>query len=218
MRKRDKWRLKIFPQGTFEKANNDDPLLYYYRPLIGLLYKYRIEQGLSLLSPPYENILEFGYGSGLLLPTLAEISPKIYGVDIFSDPSIVGKCLEKINIKANLYHDDLLRISFPPDFFDLIVAFSVFEHIYDCRSIIEELHRILKPGGVLLVGMPRVDKTMTKLFALIRYKGIEQHHVTDDQKFLDACRGLFFLHRQKHVFPFLPARTGIYFNMLLNKI
>jgi len=192
--------------------------LIYHKPLVGLLYRYRINQGLSLLSEAYGNILEFGYGSGLLLPTLAEVGAGLYGVDISSDPSVVGACLEKINVRAQLHQDDLLRVAFPGEFFDLIVAFSVFEHIKDCRRVLEEMYRILKPSGELLVGMPRVDKTMVKLFALIGYGEIERHHVTDRRQFLDACRGLFVLRRKKHVFPFLPPQAALYFNMLLRRI
>jgi SAM-dependent methyltransferase len=211
-------KLKLFPEGTFRGNSTDDPLPYYYKPLIGSLYRYRIDQGLSLLSPPYEKVLEFGYGSGLLLPALAAISNNLYGIDIVSDPSDVGVCLKKINISAKLYQDDLLKINFPDNYFDLIVAFSVFEHVRDCQKIISEMFRILKPDGELLVGMPRVDKKMAKLFRLIGYGQIEQHHVTDYNKILSACQSQFILERETRLFPFLPSYLGLYFNMLLKKI
>lgn len=73
-------KFKLFPKETFQPSNDSDPLLYYYKPLIGILYQYRVSQGISLLFPHYENVLEFGYGSGLLLPTLATISDKLYGL------------------------------------------------------------------------------------------------------------------------------------------
>src|SRR4030066_1959318 len=99
MPKKKHLKFKLFPEGTFRCSSADDPLPYYYKPLIGALYRYRIEQGLSLLSPPYENVLEFGFGSGLLLPTLAAISDNIYGIDIASDPGAIALCLKKINIR-----------------------------------------------------------------------------------------------------------------------
>lgn len=210
-------KFKLFPKGTFQPNNADDPLPYYYKPLIGTLYRYRIEQGLSLLSPPYENVLEFGFGSGLLLPTLAAISNNLYGIDIVSDPSVVGLCLKQINIRAKLYQDDLLRVNFQDNTFDLIVAFSVFEHIDDCNRIIKEVFRILKPEGKFLVGMPRVDKKIGKLFRLIGYDRIEQHHITDYKSFLNACQGQFILEKHTRLFSFLPSYLGLYFNMLLKK-
>lgn len=210
-------RLKIFPKGTFDCNNIDDPLPYYYKPLIGNLYRYRIQQGLSLLSPPYDTVLEFGYGSGLLLPTLSAISGHLYGIDIASDPCRVQVCLDKTKVKPILYKNGLLEINFQENTFDLIVAFSVLEHIRDCRQIIMEMFRILKPGGEILVGMPRVDKTMVKLFQLIGYDRIEQHHINDYKNFLNACKGYFILEKKSQIFPFLPSCLGLYFNMLLKK-
>jgi SAM-dependent methyltransferase len=212
-----KTRLKLLPKGTFQPNNDDDPLPYYYRPLLGDLYRYRIQQGLSLLSPPYESVLEFGYGSGLLLPTLSAIAGNLYGIDIASEPDRVKFCLNKINVNALLYKNDLLKMNFKENTFDLIVAFSVFEHISDCRQIIMEMFRILKPDGKILVGMPRVDQVMVKLFKLIGYDRIEQHHVTDYKKFLNACNGCFILEKKSVIFPFLPSCMGIYFNILLKK-
>ena len=210
-------RFKLFPKETFQPNNDDDPLPYYYKPLLRILYQYRIQQGLSLLSPPYETVLEFGYGSGLLLPTLATISSKLYGIDIASDSPTVMSCLNKINISATLYQNDLLKMNFKDNIFDLIVAFSVFEHIHDCRKILQKMFHILKPNGRLLVGMPRVDKNMVRLFSLIGYDTIEQHHVTDYKSFLNDCRGYFILEKQAKLFPFLPSCLGLYFNMLLKK-
>jgi ubiquinone/menaquinone biosynthesis C-methylase UbiE len=210
-------RFKLFPEGTFQCNNIDDPLPYYYKPVIGALYRYRIQQGLSLLSPPYENVLELGYGSGLLLPTLSAISVKLFGVDIASDPDKVQSCLRDIKVKPTLYKNDLLEINFQDNTFDLIVAFSIFEHIQDCGKTVAEIFRILKPEGKLLVGMPRVDKTMVKLFQLIGYGRIEQHHVNDYKNFLTACKEYFILEKKSRVFPFLPSALGLYFNMLLRK-
>lgn len=217
MQRKSKLKFKMLPEETFQPNNDTDPLLYYYKPLVGIFYRYRISQGLSLLSPPYENLLEFGYGSGLLMPTLATISGKLYGIDIASDPAPVMLCLNKVNVRATLYKNDLLEMNFQDSLFDLVVAFSVFEHIHDCRSILQKMFRILKPDGRLLVGMPRVDKNMTRLFSLIGYDSIEQHHMTDYESFLNSCRGLFTLEKKARIFPFLPLRAGLYFNMLLKK-
>ena len=43
----------------------------------------------------------------------------------------------------------------PPDAFDLVTAFDVLEHIEDDRGALRQLHRSLRPGGSLLVHVPR---------------------------------------------------------------
>jgi len=39
-------------------------------------------------------------------------------------------------------------------FFDFVFAFSIIEHLADCRNLLKEVHRILKPRGKLLGSMP----------------------------------------------------------------
>jgi protein-L-isoaspartate O-methyltransferase len=86
--------FKLPPKGTFTSNGDDDPLKYYYIPLVGQLYISRITIALKLLSNKrFEKALEIGYGSGILLPTLCKLSNQVYGVDLISDPTLVSKQL-----------------------------------------------------------------------------------------------------------------------------
>lgn len=205
----------ILPAKTVLKANGpDDPLPYYYHPLVGFLYRRRIKHALSLLTPPYESILELGYGSGILLPTLASISRTICGIDIESDPARVRFNLGKIGVNASLIRGNICHLTnYPNNSFDLIVAISIFEHIHELEPVINEVFRLLKPGGGFLVGMPRVDSFMKRLFSLIGFHNIETHHVTDYRQFLKIAGGRFELIK----FSKMPSFIPIYFNMLLCK-
>ena len=49
---------------------------------------------------------------------------------------------------------DALRLPFPDDTFDRIICSEVFEHIPDDEGAMVELHRVLKPGGVLAATVP----------------------------------------------------------------
>ena len=62
--------------------------------------------------------------------------------------------------------------------FDLIVCFSVFEHLHEPARALAEVARVLRPGGLFLLGMPSVNRAMEAGFQLIGHKGIEDHHVT----------------------------------------
>jgi SAM-dependent methyltransferase len=59
----------------------------------------------------------------------------------------------------NFVHSNLLDISCNTGIFDFIVSFHTLEHIYpeDAHKIIQEMHRILKPGGYLLISIPYED-------------------------------------------------------------
>ncbi len=195
----------------------DDPLRYYYKPLIGKLYVKRLQDGLSMLTPPYERVLDFGYGSGLLFNTLAEISRELHGIDILSDAKILTEILDRQNIKAQLKQEDILKAGYPDGHFDVIVAFSVFEHIREFDPILKEMQRILKPGGQLLIGMPSVNRVMPWLFKAIGFNNIDDHHVTNHRSVLKSAKKYFKLKHYKRLPSFLPDRCCLYFNMLLEK-
>lgn len=47
------------------------------------------------------------------------------------------------------------RLPFDDDSFDRVICSEVLEHIPDYRGVIRELNRVLKPGGMLAVSVPR---------------------------------------------------------------
>ncbi|HAS10859.1 MAG TPA: SAM-dependent methyltransferase [Acidimicrobiaceae bacterium] len=49
---------------------------------------------------------------------------------------------------------DGVYLPFPDDTFDRIIAAEVLEHIPDDEGAIAELHRVLKPGGIIAVTIP----------------------------------------------------------------
>jgi 2-polyprenyl-3-methyl-5-hydroxy-6-metoxy-1,4-benzoquinol methylase len=211
-------KFSLPPKGVF-KTNHatDDPLPYYYQPFTGWLYRRRIQNGLNLLSGRYQNVLEFGYGSGLLLPSLAQISENLHAIDIASEPDIVASSLSKLNLKAELRQCNIIQAQYPAGFFDLIVAFSVFEHICSPDDILKEMHRILKPTGQVLVGMPRVDRWMERLFIIIGFPKIKDHHVKTHQEFVAHTSTYFQIIKKNHMPNFIPDFYGIYFNKLFTK-
>lgn len=210
-------KFNLPPQNLFKPTGPTDPLDYYYKPIVGKLYIKRIQAGLDMLTPPYNSVLEFGYGSGLLLPTINSFSKNLTAVDIDSEPAVVQPALNKLNINARLIKNDILKLALPEGSFDLIVAFSVFEHIKNPEPILNEMKRILKPGGRLLVGMPRVDKNMSRLFSLIGFNKIDEHHVANHQEFLIRAKKYFKLIKFSSLPSFLPLSGGLYFNMLFKK-
>lgn len=55
---------------------------------------------------------------------------------------------------SGVRHEDLTQLSFPDRSFDLALSFDVLEHVPDFRRALGELHRILSPGGSLLLSVP----------------------------------------------------------------
>ena len=169
------------------------------------------------MNPPYESILEIGYGSGVLLPTLASMAKAVYGIDIKSDCAKIGHNLSKLGVQVNLAKADILTADYQEESFDLIVAVSVFEHIQDLVQVLNKLSGFLRREGHLLVGMPRVDNFMKMAFPLIGCNNIQAHHITNYKQLIKASEGMFSLVKFSGMPSGIPAFAGLYFNMLFCK-
>jgi SAM-dependent methyltransferase len=62
------------------------------------------------------------------------------------------------NPKATVVADLTCADSIPSDAFDCIIFTQTLQFIYDVRAAIRHLHRILKPGGVLLATFPGISQ------------------------------------------------------------
>ena len=73
-------------------------------------------------------------------------------------------------------HQDLTKLTFPDNSFDLCMSFEDLEHIPDYKTVIKELYRVTKPGGHVLLSTPFIlenDKTIVR--ATIDEKGNVKH-------------------------------------------
>lgn len=50
---------------------------------------------------------------------------------------------------------DVARLPFPDGSFDCVIASEVLEHVHDDQAVLQELTRVLRPGGTLAVSVPR---------------------------------------------------------------
>ena len=161
------------------KSGPTDPIQYYRRPGIGWLFRRRINLGLGLLeNRRFRRGLEVGYGAGAVLLALASAVDELHGIDLDADPEPVAGLLASRDCSVDLRRADVRSLPYADDSFDLVVSFSVFEHIQDYGRALAEVERVLEPGGWFLLGMPAVNRMMEAGFHSIGYKRIGAHHVT----------------------------------------
>lgn len=92
-------------------------------------------------------VLDIACGSGYVLSQLDG------GVGIDINPRHVAAA-QKNAPNAKIIRGDIKNTPFKPNSFDLVLAMEIFEHIPDGERVIDEVWRILKPGGLFLVTVP----------------------------------------------------------------
>lgn len=78
---------------------------------------------------------------------------------------------------VDVVHDINKKFPFPSNHFDEIMANHIVEHVLDLTKLMKEFHRILKPGGRLIIETPHftfanayVDPTHLHFFAFNTFK------------------------------------------------
>jgi ubiquinone/menaquinone biosynthesis C-methylase UbiE len=202
-------RLRLPPPGVLVPNNAVDPLPYYYRPLVGRVFAARLNIGLGLLDGHYRRLLEIGYGSGLLMPTLASTCDELYGLDLEREPAGLRERLGRLGVRPKeLVQANARSMPFAGGFFDVVVAFSIFEHLraHELELTLAECARVLGPTGRLLVGCPAVHKLMNAAFATIGFSGIEDHHFSTIADVVTAAAPWFTVERRAA----LPSLMGAF--------
>lgn len=182
---------------------------FYYRPWIGWLYRRRLQMGLDLLPSNGERVLEVGVGSGVLVETLTRRYRSYLGTDLELAPGldrlVAEGCLASFRIADLLREGDL-----PAAAFDVIVCFSVLEHIRDLDRAGRNLARALIPGGVLVTGYPMVSPLMSRAFEAIGFEGIDAHHVSPPVRIAASLRTVLRPVSRVAFPPFAPVRAALY--------
>jgi len=91
-----------------------------------------------------------GFGSRILLQAGAA---RVVGIDISEDAIRFAR--EKYEAPGLEFETgDVLSIPYPQDSFERIVSFETLEHVKNPKRALEEMNRVLAPGGVLAISSP----------------------------------------------------------------
>lgn len=123
----------------------------------------RIKKILKILSVLQKkskgNILDIGCLSGVLLSKTRKSWNK-YGTDIINKPMNFSK--DYFYKRGNVEQ----KIPFEDNFFDIVIAGEVIEHLYDTDNFLKEITRILKSGGHLIITTPNLASLLNRMFLL----------------------------------------------------
>jgi 2-polyprenyl-3-methyl-5-hydroxy-6-metoxy-1,4-benzoquinol methylase len=202
-------KLLLPAWGTLSPNNEHDPLPYYYRPLLGWLYRKRLQMGLDLVPATGTKVLEVGVGSGILIPTLSAMFPSYTGADLVLAQGLAP--LVEQGCQAQFVQADLLAASDLPEAqFDVVICLSVLEHIADTERAAAALARTLVKGGTLVAGYPMVNRLMARFFRAIGFDNIEDHHVSAPVDIHRALRRVLRPVARKALPPLTPVSLALY--------
>jgi 2-polyprenyl-3-methyl-5-hydroxy-6-metoxy-1,4-benzoquinol methylase len=92
-------------------------------------------------------ILDVGCSNGVFVHIANSLGMQAEGVD--TSPQAVDDGLKK---GLKLHQGYLQDIAFKDESFDVVTMYEVIEHVADSADLIKECARILRPGGLLLIG------------------------------------------------------------------
>jgi 2-polyprenyl-3-methyl-5-hydroxy-6-metoxy-1,4-benzoquinol methylase len=142
-----------------EKGRLDEaafPAYSHKNPIINWLFWQRLRKVMEHVeNSQCENILDFGCGSGVMLPFLSSISKRVIAMDVDLLP--IQSVQKYIPLANNIQIKDATKINIsdlPKNSFDLIIALDVLEHVSDLPKTLSDLFSLLKSNGQLIVSGP----------------------------------------------------------------
>lgn len=103
--------------------------------------------------------LEIGSYTGHFLDLARLEGWNVVGVE--PDENAAAQAIENFDLDVRI--SDLRNARFSDDYFDVVVMFHVIEHFLDPLAEINEIFRILRPGGILVAETPRFDTMWFRL-------------------------------------------------------
>lgn len=183
--------LNLLPKNQYRGVNRQDPIRYYYWPVIGRIYRKRVELCLEELTGGGK-ILEIGFGTGLSFLNLSALYQEIWGLDLTADVQAVAEVFKARGIQTILNNGDVMKMPYPDAFFDSVLLISILEHLMpvDQVAAFQEINRVLKPGGQVVYGVPVERPLMIFLFRMMGVN-IREHHYSTEQDVFKAASMVF---------------------------
>jgi len=96
-------------------------------------------------------LLDVGCGTGSFLKAISNTSPSIILTGVDLSEGMLRRAHEKLGDEADLYLAAADSLPFGSNYFDVVVSNSSLHYWRNPRKCFDELFRVLKPGGQLVI-------------------------------------------------------------------
>ncbi|MBI5570578.1 MAG: class I SAM-dependent methyltransferase [Desulfomonile tiedjei] len=172
--------LKLLPRESYDGVDEFDPIRYYFWPILGPMYRRRVELCLGECKPG-KRVLEVGFGAGATFVNLHDLYQEIHGLDLSASVERVGEVYHRMGIDVHLRNGNVLDMPYEDSSFDTVLLISILEHVRPAElpRAFSEIARLLKVGGQVVYGVPINRPITTWAFRLLGHR-ISEHHFSTE--------------------------------------
>lgn len=121
----------------------------------------RFSQELALVAPFREvgRILDVGAGAGLFLSQAKQRGWEVHGVEL----SEFGPQYARQHFGIEIQRGTLEQVRLPDQHFDVVMLQDTIEHVPAPLTLMREIHRIVRPGGAVVLSTPNLASLGRKI-------------------------------------------------------
>ena len=131
------------------------------------------------------SVLDVGGGTGRVTMLFRPITDKI----VIADTAVrmlreaQSKGVRGVNAESE-------QLPFLSQTFDRIIMVDALHHVQDQQKTLEEMWRVLAPGGMMIVEEPDIRKLVVKLIALAEKVLLMRSHFLSPEKIAEMCHSI----------------------------
>lgn len=178
------WNQYIFPAS--ESARREKIFKPRVRKVLELCQRFGIRQ---------DTLLEVGAGFGTFCQELGSTGAFKRVIGVEPTPELASTCRARgIEVIEKRIEDAELS-----EQVDVVVSFEVIEHLFSARDFLQKCHRLIRPGGVLMLTCPNVQGfdilTLGEKSSAVDHEHVNLFHPGSLAMLLTAC-GFEVIERQ----------------------